>query len=293
MGIKHKPTAKYIKDILPEFPISPIKPYIYLLNDNNLWEYNPISSSWVRLDKSIGRPIKIRILTKGTAEGIISANTVDLDNQELPTELLKYVCKKTIAHQYKSKAKITGSVTSMTAPGAVGDFIKITFNADIFDNINLSACTNLSDVASTITSHIGDEICALIIPAGNLCIKSRAGDRGASQTVTINYGINDTNGNILNKIGFTDGQSDSGVDGTIYPNRKGARYIHYNMLPLNATSFCFTKYIGNSKEYKFCNWARDKNNNIIRFNISTESILVVKSGYESIWSTLVFGDSNY
>jgi len=77
----------------PTYPITMIKPYIYLL-EGALYEYDPVGLSWSRLIGDIGQAVKVRIMTKQHADDDISKNKVYLDGQGLPMEIMKYVRRK-------------------------------------------------------------------------------------------------------------------------------------------------------------------------------------------------------
>lgn len=302
---------------LPTFPVSPIPPYWYVLN-GELWFYTVGTSTWSKSSKSIGKPIGLSILTNQFADwrnpSTYPAGMVTLDNQGLPTELMKRVRRRQdIVHIHRIKAKITG--TSSTFTGQVGDYIKLTVNNDdgegdqVFDDISLATCTGIHSPPGDNTrveaqimiacAAAGDPILIASAGANPLILTNwhridGYGARGTGCTIKIEKGTSNTNSDVLTRLGFTDGQNGSGSNGTNYPDRKGARFMPYQQLSkVSAEAGTFTFDFVSHPEWKearlfrFCNWARDVNHNIVRFNESLESLVTIRAANVEQWGIIV------
>jgi len=309
---------------IPVFPVTPIEPFVYLLDDSMIWQFYPEFNLWKRLDVVVGQPLQIKKLTNNNADAFLPvdypANTLKAENHGLPIEMFVARPKtyKFLDGYNRKKATMVGTKTQLefqnAGGGVAGDYIKVTFADEdavsyIADDINLSGTDRFgmygdnqpNDVIVRIADSLGvsyQTIARLTgwppndfrIILGNTLGIAHYGD---GCYIKVEYGTSDTNGDILDKIGFTNGQEVSGTTSSepVYipkgsgfkPKQQMRRACLASGILREGIEFpehsWWTGTTRPRRAARFSLWARDKNNNVKYFNMSNDMLIATRPEY--------------
>ena len=236
-----------------------------------------------------------------------------VNNHGVPIELHKYSrqYRRNSADGYRrTRPRLISSNPTLSPenPGVAGDYVKVEWEdkdgVHVVDNISFNGVyayfgstqwpENFS-VDGRLRRNLppySEESDYMVLRASNdliICTpRNSFKNRGAPLYIKISYGSSDTNGTILPKIGYTDGQQSDGITDAKYgENKGGTRWTHWRdinredsqrgIFSLDPDRYANFNLRGNSTRWlRVSAWVYDINNTRIRFNESEDIITVEK-----------------